>query len=220
MNQFFCDAIIFDLDGVLVDSTACVERHWRRWAIKRGIDIEEILRVSHGMRTVDTVRIFAPEIDFVSEAAELEEMESLDTQGVEAIEGAVEITKALPPGSWAVATSGTRSMATRRIAHTGLAEPSVLVTADDVARGKPDPEVFLLAASGLGVEPQRCIVIEDAPAGVAGARAAGMRVIAIATTHAPDKLPGADAMVPHLNDVRIQKTESTAGKLVITLTTA
>ncbi len=138
MSQFFCDAIIFDLDGVLVDSTACVERHWRRWAIKRGIDIEEILRVSHGMRTVDTVRMFAPEIDFVSEAAELEEMESLDTQGVEAIEGAVEITKALPPGSWAVATSGTRSMATRRIAHTGLAEPLVLVTADDVARGKPD----------------------------------------------------------------------------------
>jgi mannitol-1-/sugar-/sorbitol-6-phosphatase len=218
MSQFYCDAIIFDLDGVLVDSTACVERHWRRWAIKRGIDIEEILRVSHGMRTVDTVRMFAPEIDFASEAAELEEMESLDTEGVEAIDGAVAIAGALPAGCWAVATSGTRSMATRRIAHTGLAEPSVLVTADDVTRGKPDPEVFLLAARRLGVEPQRCIVIEDAPAGIAGARAAGMRVIAVATTHAPEKLSGADAVVPHLTNIQIQETESTAGKLVIKLT--
>jgi mannitol-1-/sugar-/sorbitol-6-phosphatase len=217
MSQFFCDSIIFDLDGVLVDSTACIERHWRRWAIKRGIDIEEILRVSHGMRTVDTVRMFAPEIDFVSEAAELEEMESLDTEGVEAIEGAVAIAEALPADSWAVATSGTRSMATRRIAHTGLAKPGVLVTADDVTRGKPDPEVFLLAASRLGVEPQRCIVIEDAPSGIAGARAAGMRVIAVATTHAPDKLSGADAVVAHLTDIQIKETGSRAGKLVIEL---
>jgi mannitol-1-/sugar-/sorbitol-6-phosphatase len=218
MNHFFGDAIIFDLDGVLVDSTACVERHWRRWAIKRGLDIDEILRVSHGMRTVDTVRMFAPEIDFVSEAAELEEKESLDTEGVEAIEGAVAITEALPGGAWAVATSGTRSMATRRIAHTGLPEPLVLVTADDVSQGKPDPEVFLLAARRLGAVPQRCLVIEDAPPGIAGARAAGMRVIAVATTHAPDKLSEADAVVPRLIDIRIQKTESTAGRLVIALT--
>jgi mannitol-1-/sugar-/sorbitol-6-phosphatase len=218
MNQFFCDAIIFDLDGVLVDSTACIERHWRRWAIRRGIDIEELLRVSHGMRTVDTVRMFAPEIDFVSEAVELEEMESLDTEGVEAIAGAVAMTGALPAESWAVATSGTRSMAARRIAQTGLAKPCVLATADDVKKGKPHPEVFLLAASRLGVEPQRCIVIEDAPAGIAGARAAGMRVIAVATTHAPDKLSAADAVVPHLTNIQILETESAAGKLVIALT--
>ena len=218
MNRFFCDAIIFDLDGVLVDSTACIERHWRRWAIKRGIDVDEILRVSHGMRTVDTVRLFAPDIDFVSEAAALEEQESLDTQGVEAIEGAVAMTEALPEGAWAVATSGTRSMAAGRIAHTGLAQPSVLVMADDVSQGKPDPEVFLLAGRRLGVEPQRCIVIEDAPAGVAGAHAAGMRVIAIASTHLPAKLSEAEAIATRLTDIRIERVDSAAGKLVIELT--
>jgi len=218
MIQLFCDAIIFDLDGVLVDSTACIERHWRRWAIKRGLDIDEILRVSHGMRTVDTVRMFAPDIDFVSEAAELEEREAADTDGVVAIDGAVALASSLPRGTWAVATSGTKSMATGRILHTGLPEPAVLVTADDVREGKPDPEVFLMAAQRLGVMPRRCIVIEDAPAGIAAGRAAGMHVIAVATTHAPEQLKEADVIARRLPEIRVEVADSTAGKLLVEVT--
>jgi len=203
MKSLQCDAVIFDLDGVLVDSTAAIERHWRQWAAGHGLDPEEIMRVAHGMRTVETIRVVAPHLDAEEEAAYFEASEAADTDGLVEIDGAVRLTQALPEDSWAVATSGSRDIAMTRLTHVGLPVPTVLVTADDVKRGKPDPEVYLLAAERLGVAPERCIVVEDSPAGIEAALAAGMRVVAVATTHAQEELERADVLAMRLSDIKV-----------------
>jgi len=203
MKQLHCDAVIFDLDGVLVDSRAVVERHWRQWATQHNLDIAEIMRVAHGRRTVETIRLVAPYLDAEVEAARLDASEALDTDGLVKIDGAAKLVRSLPRGSWAVATSGTRDIAMPRLRYTRLPMPTVLVTADDVKQGKPDPEAYLLAAERLGVAPEWCVVVEDAPAGIEAAHAAGMRVIAVATTHVQEELEGADAVAACLSDIQI-----------------
>jgi sugar-phosphatase len=197
-----CRAVIFDLDGVLVDSTALVERTWRRWAALHDLDFARVLRVAHGRRAVETVRLAAPHLDAEAEADRLAAQEARETEGLVRIEGAVQLVNSLPKDRWAVATSGTREIATTRLAFASVPQPAVLVTADDVARGKPDPRVYALAAERLDVLPARCVVIEDAPAGIQGARAAGMPVIAVATTHPRRALQGADAVAARLSDIR------------------
>jgi len=206
MKQLQCDAVIFDLDGVLVDSMVVIERHWRQWAIQHNFDAAEIMRVAHGRRTVETIRLVAPHLDAEVEAARFEAGEAFDTDGLVRIDGAARLVRSLPRSSWAVATSGTRDVAMTRLRHTGLPMPTVLVTADDVKRGKPDPEAYLLASERLGVAPEGCVVVEDAPAGVEAAHAAGMRVIAVATTHAQEKLESADTVVARLSDIQILPT--------------
>jgi sugar-phosphatase len=203
MKSLQCEAIIFDLDGVLIDSTAAIERHWRQWAAGHGLDPEEIMRVAYGMRTVDTIGLVAPHLNAEEEAAHFQAGEATDTEGLVKIDGAVSLTQALPEGSWAVATSGSRDIAMTRLTHVGLPVPTVLVTADDVKRGKPDPEAYLLAAERLDVAPERCMVVEDSPAGIEAALAAGMRVVAIATTHARGELESADALAMRLSDIKV-----------------
>ncbi|MBN1978632.1 MAG: HAD-IA family hydrolase [Anaerolineae bacterium] len=197
-----CQAVIFDLDGVLVDSTVVVEGTWRRWAASHGLDFERIMQVAHGRPARDTVRLVAPHLDAETEAARLAAEEAHQTDGLLRIEGAVQLVDSLPKGRWAVATSGTRAIATTRLAFAGVTIPAVLVTADDVERGKPDPQAYALAAERLGVSPESCIVIEDAPAGIQGARAAGMVVVAVATTYPREALHAADAVVERLADIR------------------
>ena len=214
--QFDCEAVIFDLDGVLVDSTACIEKHWRLWAAKHGFDPAKILSVMHGRRTVESMRLVAPHLEVEQEAAQLEAIEAVDTEGVVEIAGAKALMEALPIGRWAIATSGGTVMATNRLIYIGLPIPPVLITADDVSRGKPDPEPYLLAAKGLGFAPSACVVIEDAPAGIQAARAAGMRVIAVATTHAPEELVEADVIVERLLDLQLVPGQpATAGLSLI-----
>lgn len=203
MKQMECYGVIFDLDGVLVDSTSVVKRHWQQWAKKHNIDPEEIMRVAHGRRTIDTIRIIAPDLDAVAEAVDLALREAFDTDGLFRIDGAVEFVSSIPKGSWAVATSGTEDTARTRLKYIGLSAPSVLITADDVGQGKPDPEAFLLAAKRLGLTPQDCIVVEDSPAGIEAAHAAGMRVIAVATTHSPADLDNADLTVQRLSSINV-----------------
>ena len=203
MTQLECGAVIFDLDGVLVDSTACIERHWRLWATKHGLDLEEILNVSPGRRTIETVRLVAPHLDAVVEATQLEADEAFDTNGVVAIEGAAHLLRSIPIHLWAIATSGTRDTATTRINHTGLPMPTILVTANDVTRGKPYPDPYLLAARHLRIAPNECVVVEDAPAGIQAALNAEMRVIGVATTHAASELTNANAVVSHIRDIQI-----------------
>jgi sugar-phosphatase len=203
MNRLTCDAVIFDMDGVLVDSTAVVERTWRRWAEAHGFDFGEIMRVAHGRRAVETIRIVAPHLDAEVEAARLAAEEACDTDGLVRIEGAVQLVCSLPEGRWAVATSGTQEIAMPRLAYAGVPQPAVLVAADDVERGKPGPEAYVLAAERLGVPPERRIVIEDAPTGIAAARAAGMRVVALATTFPCDELGEATVVVRRLSDIRV-----------------
>ena len=202
-RRFACDAILFDLDGVLVDSTTLIERNWRAWAVKHSIDAEDVLRVAHGRRAVETIRLVAPHLPAEREAQEVARTESEDASGVLGLPGAAEMLGALPPSSWAVVTSATHDAATLRLRHTGLPSPPVLVSADDIAQGKPHPEGYLRAAALLRVPAERCVVIEDAPPGVQAGRAAGMAVIAVTTTHAPAELSAADARVPTLDDIRL-----------------
>ncbi|NBB72156.1 MAG: HAD-IA family hydrolase [Bacteroidetes bacterium] len=198
-----CKAIIFDLDGVLVDSNAISERHWQRWARERGIPYDEIAAGHHGRPTVEIIQDVAPHLDAEAEAENKEGREATDTEGLTAFEGAHALTDQLPDGRWTVATSGRRRTATHRLAHVGLPEPETLVTADDITDGKPAPDPYLLAAERLGVAPQDCVVFEDAPAGVEAAQRAGAQVVAVTSTNDASALSAADAVVRRLADVRI-----------------
>ncbi len=221
MTELECDAVLFDLDGVLVDSTECVERHWRRWAAEHRVDYDAVMRVAHGRPSVETIRLVAPHLNAEEEAARHDAGEALDTDGVIEIEGAAELVRRLPPHAWAITTSGPRPLAMTRLLHTGMSIPSVLVTADDVKHGKPDPEPYLLAAAKLAVRPERCVVIEDAPAGIRAARAAGMRVVAVLTTHAKAELEEADVIAKRLVDIHISWSDARpGGRLTVRVTEA
>ena len=199
-RTFECDAILFDLDGVLVDSQAVVVRTWQEWAVEKDLDAGRILEVAHGRRPAEVVRLFAPHLDADAEARELERMETNDLEGVLEIEGARELLSSLPADGWTVVTSGTRVLASGRMQHVGLPLPERFVSADDVESGKPHPEAYLKGAEILGVSPEACVVVEDAPSGVSSAKSAGMRVIAVATTYREDDLHEADAVVASLTD--------------------
>jgi sugar-phosphatase len=209
--EWDCDAVLLDLDGVLVDSRACVERHWRRWAFEHDLPLAEIMRVAHGYRTVDTMRLVAPHLAVEQEASRFDTREAVDPEGVVTIEGAAELVCALPAQRWAVVTSGTRSLAMMRLKHTALPVPPVLITADDVGLGKPHPEAYLLASAKLGLVPETCIVVEDAPAGIKAAHAAGMRVVALTTTHREKDLGEADARAMRLTDIQIVPSNVRSG---------
>ena len=199
-----CRAILFDLDGVLVDSRECIELIWHAWAAERGLDPAAFLRVAHGRRIAETLRLVAPLLDAVAEAAVLDAMEEVETRGLRAAPGAAGMLRQLSEAQRAIVTSGSRVVATLRLRTAGLPIPGVFVTAGDVARGKPDPEPYLLGASRLGVAPADCVVVEDSPPGVGAGKAAGMRVIAVLTTYPAAALSGADARLGALADLRVR----------------
>lgn len=202
-TQLAADALLFDLDGVLVDSTANVERHWRDWATSNGLDVERILSVVHGRRAIDSIREQAPHLDAERELAKLVEAEMRDTSGILVFPGAAALLASIPRGRWAIVTSGTHGVASARLRAAALPIPDVLVTADRVKRGKPDPEGYLAAADALGMAAAGCIVVEDAPAGVEAARRAGMRCIAITTTHPVGELTAATVVARELRDITV-----------------
>lgn len=206
MKRFECRAILFDLDGVLVDSKAYIEDQWRRWALARGLRPEPFLEACHGRRAVETIRLAAPELDAEAEVAAFQPDEAGDRRALAPVEGAERLLRALPVGSWAVATSGPRGMATERLQQAGLPLPAVLICAEDVPRGKPSPDVYLFAAAALAVPPGQCIVIEDAPAGIEAALAAGMKVVALTTTHGRGKL-AADAIAESLAAIHVGRID-------------
>jgi len=194
-------AVLFDCDGVLVDSAASVERAWRRWAAKRGLDEDAVIAIAHGRRTEDTLIDLGFSDDLPAEVERIESAEVADAASVSAYPEAAALLPSLPPEGWAVVTSGTPALVTSRLAAAGLPLPPVLVTADDVAAGKPDPQGYLEAAHRLGCAPADCLVIEDAPAGVEAALAAGMHVVALPTTHPADELAAATLVAPWENIV-------------------
>lgn len=214
MKRFECRAVVFDLDGVLVDSTGYVEQQWRRWATSKGLPVEPFLRVCHGRRALETIRLAAPHLDAEAEVAAFAPEAGTTDPILHPVEGAVRLLQALPVGGWAVATSGTRAGATERLQRAGLPIPGVLVCAEDVVRGKPSPDAYLLAAVGLGVEPTECLVVEDAPAGIEAARAAGMGVAALTTTHRREELQ-ADACTTSLAGVHVGRiVEDARGRML------
>src|SRR5271165_530271 len=215
MTEIFCRGILFDLDGVLVDSTPAVERVWHGWALEHGFDGEEVVRRAHGRPSLTTIRELLPNGDYEKENREVERREIADTDGVVPLPGALELLRALPENAWTIVTSCTRRLALVRIATAGLPVPKLLVTSTDVTRGKPDPEPYLKGAEFLGLAARDCVVVEDAPAGIRAGKAAGARVLALRTT-APDAEladAGADWIVDDLSAVNLQ----TANGLRLTL---
>ncbi len=194
MPTFSCSAILFDLDGVLVDSTRQVDREWREWAARKGVDGDAVMAIAHGVRTIEVIRRVAPHLDAEAEAAAIESHEASDQRGVVVMPGALDLVSSIPENRWGVVTSGTRPLAQNRLRYCGLPVPDVLVTSDDVVNGKPDPEPYLKGAERLGMKPADCLVIEDAPAGIQSARAGGMKVIGLASTYPVTRLSEADAV--------------------------
>jgi mannitol-1-/sugar-/sorbitol-6-phosphatase len=206
MANISCSGLLFDLDGVLVDSTPAVTRVWSGWAREHGLDGDYVTRIAHGRPSIATIRELLPHADHEEENRDVERREIGDTDGVIPLPGSLEMLKALAAEKWAIATSCTQPLAHVRIPAAGLPIPPYLVTATDVSRGKPDPEPYLKAAAGLGLPAGDCIVVEDAPAGIRAGKAAGARVLALRTTTGDDELrsAGADWIVDDLAQVRFE----------------
>ena len=173
---------VFDLDGVLVDSTPAVARVWTKWAIAHGFDPKETVRRAHGRPSLATIRDLLPHADHEAENQVVLQGEIEDTEGVVALPGARELLSSLPRDSWAVVTSCSRPLAEVRLKTAGFPYPRHLVTSDDVRQGKPDPEPYQKGAALLGVPASECVVFEDAPAGIHAGKAAGAMVVALRTT--------------------------------------
>jgi mannitol-1-/sugar-/sorbitol-6-phosphatase len=216
MPVFQCSAILFDLDGVLVDSTRAVTRQYRRWSEENGLDPEKVLRIGHGVRTVEVVRAVAPHLNPETEMRKIEQREAEDRDGVAVMPGAADLIRSLPLDRWCVVTSGTLRLATARLTLANLPIPCVFVTAEDVDKGKPDPAPYLKGAALLGFDRAECLVIEDAPAGIQSAHAGGMKVIAITSTFPADKLQDADVVVQKLSQICVE-SKNAVGELIITV---
>jgi len=193
MKEIFCRGVLFDLDGVLVDSTPAVARVWRGWALEHGFNPEEVTHAAHGRPSITTIREYLPNSNVEAENAEVERREIEDVDGVVPLPGALELMRALPPHRWTIVTSCTRRLAFVRIRAAELPEPEKIITSTDITRGKPDPEPYIKGAQILGIPPAECVVIEDAVAGIRAGKAAGCRVIALRTTDEDSALAAAGA---------------------------
>ncbi|MGA7685483.1 MAG: HAD family hydrolase [Terriglobales bacterium] len=203
MINLRCRAVLFDLDGVLIDSTPAVARVWRQWAIEHGFDPERVVKMAHGRPSRTTIRELLPNADIEAEDHEVERREIEDLEGVAPLPGSLQLLDSLPHGRWTIATSGTRPLAEVRLRAAGLPIPKTMITSSEVTIGKPDPEPYLKAAALLGYAASDCVVVEDAPAGIRSGKAAGSRVIAFTTTMPPSELEeaGANWVVRNCTDI-------------------
>lgn len=198
-----CRAVLFDMDGTLVDSTAVIERAWKLWAARHGIPLDAVLSFSHGRPGMVTMEHFLPGRDHTDELEELRRHEEAQTEGVLAVPGAAEIVRAIQDRPWAVVTSAWRVLAEARIIGAGLPLPKVIVPIDEIASGKPNPEGFLRAAELLGVAPQDCLVFEDTRPGIEAGLSAGMPVVGLLTTVPAEQL-NHSPLIRDFRDVSIQ----------------
>jgi mannitol-1-/sugar-/sorbitol-6-phosphatase len=204
MTEIRCAALLFDMDGVLINSTPAVARVWRRWAMERGFNPEEVVARAHGRPSLTTVREYLPHADHEAENREVERREIEDLEGVVPLPGALDLLSGLPKDRWTIVTSSTRALAEVRIQAAGLPLPKKLITSNDITHGKPHPGPYLKAASVLGFAASDCIVLEDVPAGIRSGKAAGARVIAFPTTVQEPELrdAGADWVLRNCADIR------------------
>jgi mannitol-1-/sugar-/sorbitol-6-phosphatase len=205
MTQIHCAALLFDMDGVLINSTPAVARVWSRWAIEHGFDPEEVVARAHGRPSLTTVRDYLPHADHEAENREVERREIEDLEGVIPLPGALDLLASLPADRWTIVTSCTRPLAEVRIRAAGLPLPKKLITSNDITHGKPHPEPYLKGASLLGFPAAECIVFEDVPAGVRAGKGAGAKVIAFKTTVQESVLrdAGADWILNNCADIRL-----------------
>ncbi len=198
-----CSALLFDLDGVLIDSTPAVARVWSRWAVAHGFDPDRVVKMAHGRPSRTTIRELLPDADVEKEDHEVERMEIQDLDGVVVLPGARQLLDSLPADRWTIATSATRALAEVRLRAAGLPIPMRMITSSDVKIGKPDPEPHLKAAAALNQVASDCVVVEDVPAGISAGKASGARVIALLTTTGRGELEsaGADWIVRNCADI-------------------
>jgi len=218
MTTIHCRGLLFDLDGVLADSTPAVARVWTIFANKHGFDPEETVRRAHGRPSIATIRELLPNANHIAEDAVLERMEIEDIEDVVALPGAAELLRALPADKWTVVTSCTRALALVRLRAAGLPIPAQMVTANDIVNGKPSPEPYLKGAELFGLAAADCAVVEDAPAGIRSGKAAGARVIALQTTERDSLLreAGADWIVNTCASVSVAG-EARDGSIILVL---
>ncbi|QNI37589.1 HAD-IA family hydrolase [Edaphobacter albus] len=198
--------LLFDMDGVLISSIGSVVRCWRIWAKRHGIPNAETYNVPHGMRAIEIVKSLRPDMDPVEGLREIEDLEIADTADLKVLPGAKELLQSLPPDRWAIVTSATRRLMLGRLEVAGLPAPDRIVSADDVERGKPDPEPYRRGAELLGCRPEDCVVVEDAPSGIGAGKAAGAQVLGVLGTHSMSELNEADWVVRSLEEVSVQKS--------------
>jgi mannitol-1-/sugar-/sorbitol-6-phosphatase len=206
MIQIHCAALLFDMDGVLINSTPAVSRVWRRWALDHGFDPDEVVARAHGRPSLTTVREYLPNADHEAENRVVERREIEDLEGVVPLPGALDLLASLPRDRWTIVTSCTRSLAEVRIRAASLPLPAKLITSNDITHGKPHPDPYLKGASVLGLPPEECVVVEDVPAGIRAGKAAGAKVIAFTTTVQETVLreAGADWILNNCSDIRLQ----------------
>ena len=200
-----CKAVLFDMDGTLVDSTPVVERAWTWWAKRHSLPLEDVLHFSHGRPSISTLEHFLPGRDHTAEVDELAEFEETEIEGILAVPGALEVVTALEASGhpWAIVTSAWRKLAETRVVGAGLPLPRVLVPVDEIRKAKPDPEGFLLAAEKLGVAPEECVVFEDTRPGINAGVSAGMQVVGLLTTFSSEQLRHSPA-IRDFRDLRVQ----------------
>jgi mannitol-1-/sugar-/sorbitol-6-phosphatase len=198
-----CKAVLFDMDGTLVDSTSIVERAWGRWAALHGLPLDAVLSFAHGRPTIATLQHFLPERDHTVELEEMDRYEETQMEGILAVPGATQVLQAIAGHSWAIVTSAWRTLAEARISAAGLPIPKVMIPVDEIRNGKPHPEGFLQAARLLGVPPEQCLVFEDTRPGIEAGVSAGMQVVGLLTTTTADHLKHRP-LIRDFRDVTIQ----------------
>lgn len=203
-----CKAILFDLDGTLIDSASRIRRLWQTWGERRGIEPESIFQVMHGRRAGEIIQMFTPHLNVENEVRDVESDEVSDMHEVQPYAGALELLNSLSTEQWAIVTSGSRQVTEARLRHVKLPIPSVFITSENVKVGKPAPDGYLLAAEQLHVRAMECGVIEDALAGVKAGKAAGMRVIAVMSTHTRGELQEADIIIQQLADLKLSRQDN------------
>lgn len=214
--QIEVSGLLFDMDGVLVSSIGSVERSWRRWANHYGLPNADKVEIPHGMRAIEVMAQLKPDIDRAEGLKLIEDMEVADTADLQVLDGVRKLLESLPAHRWAIVTSATHRLLLSRLEAAGLPVPDRIISGDQVKRGKPDPEPYRRGAELLGVQPQDCLVLEDAPSGVRAGVAAGCRVLGVLGTHSAEELrkAGTSWIVSSLTNVR---TESRGDRIVITI---
>jgi sugar-phosphatase len=198
-----CKGILFDMDGILISSLGSVERSWTKWALMRGVDPEQALKVVHGRRSIETIALLRPDLDAATENLIIENLEIEDRDGVAVLPGVLELLAKLPRDRWTVVTSATEPLARVRLEAGGIPVPERIVTADDVSEGKPHPAPYLAGAALLGFAPEECVVFEDAASGVQAGHAAGCTVIATTFSHSVESLAPANYLIEDLRSVEV-----------------
>jgi mannitol-1-/sugar-/sorbitol-6-phosphatase len=198
VTEVVTKGILFDMDGVLISSIGSVVRCWRRWAVRYGVPGAETFEVPHGMRAIEIVKELRPNIDPQEGLRAIEDLELEDMAELTVLPGVKTLLEGLPPERWAIVTSATRRLLLGRLAAAGLPVPERIISADMVERGKPDPEPYRRGAGLLGLRPDECVVVEDAPSGVGAGIAAGCRVLGVLGTHSLDELHAASWVIPSL----------------------